>query len=170
MTKESRESHPEKILMVGNIEKRKYKLAFRLFKKFEKAFPAEIHIYGNILDKRLARKLDSFGFVRLMGFKKSIPYWEYQCLLHTSMIENLPISICESLFHKIPVIAFDVGGISEVVNKSNGLLVKAFELNTMVLSINEIVKHDIKFSFSDNDLNEYDWKLASDRYAGIFSL
>jgi glycosyltransferase involved in cell wall biosynthesis len=156
--------------MVGNIDKRKYNLAIPLFKKLGTDFASEIHIYGNILNKKMAERLDSFGFVRLMGFKESVPYWEYQCLLHTSIIENLPISICESLFHTVPVIAFDVGGINEVVNDSNGILIKPFELNNMRLSINQIVQRKIQFSFSDNDLIEYDWKLASSQYAELFSL
>ena len=45
---------------------------------------------------------------------------DWSILLSTT--EGLPISICESLSYGVPVIATDVGGISEIVNDSCGLL------------------------------------------------
>jgi len=167
MNKKNQNSSRNMILMVGNIEKRKYKLAYKIFRKLNIDFSAEIHIYGNILDESLSQKLNSFNFVRIMGFQKSIPYQNYQCLLHASLIENLPLSICESLYHLTPVIAFDVGGIHEIVNETNGLLIRPFEINTMVTSLNDVLQKRIEFSFEKNDLSEYDWGLASEEYTKI---
>jgi len=166
-TTKNQVSLPAKILMVGNIEKRKYKYACRLFRKIDRDFPAEIHIFGHILDRALSGKLESFGFVRIMDYQKSIPYENYRCLLHTSMIENLPLSICESLYYSIPVIAFNVGGIAEVVNETNGILIEPFDLDSMLLSIDQVIYNEVILSFKKNDLSEYDWKLASQKYADI---
>ncbi len=167
---ERQSSSANRILMVGNIEKRKYKLAYSLFKNFNLDFSSDVHIYGNILDKDLSRKLNSFKFIQIMGFQDSIPYQNYTCLVHTSMIENLPLSICESLFFLVPVIAFDVGGIHEIVNETNGLLIRPFDIKQMATSLYDVLQNRIKFSFENNDLSEYDWNLTSEKYFKILML
>jgi glycosyltransferase involved in cell wall biosynthesis len=159
-----------RILMVGNIDRRKYKMALRLFRNLKFDFPAEIHIYGNTLDKDLTRKLNSFDFVKIMGFRKVIAYQDYQCMLHTALIENLPIAICESLYFEIPVIAFDVGGIHEIVNETNGLLIPPFDINKMSEYLLKVLNHEIDFSFEDNVLTEFDWETASNKYLNILGL
>lgn len=152
------------ILMVGNIEMRKYQHACRLFKILRHDFNGQIHIYGNILDKRLAKRLSAYHFVELKGFVPVIPYSGYQCLLHTSFIENLPIALCEAVYHRIPVIAFDVGGISEVVHSQNGILVDPFDLRKMEESLLAILRNGKKFSFNTNHLKNFDWEVASTKY------
>jgi glycosyltransferase involved in cell wall biosynthesis len=161
------QSPTNRILMVGNIERRKYKLACLLFRKFDVNFHADIHIYGNILDKNLAEHLDSFRFVRLMKYQEFVPYENYQLFLHTSMIENLPLAICESLYFSVPVVAFDVGGISEVVNETNGILIQPFDLKKMHSSVHQIIGRNSTFSFKKNDLSDFDWKVATKKYAEI---
>ena len=152
------------ILMVGNIEKRKYRLACRLFRILGHDFSGRIHIYGNILDKRLAKRLNAYPFVELKGFVPVIPYDDYQCILHASFIENLPIALCEAIYHRIPVIAFNVGGISEVVNSTNGILVYPFDLMKMEKSLVATLKNSIEFSFDANQLEDLDWEVASTKY------
>jgi glycosyltransferase involved in cell wall biosynthesis len=46
-------------------------------------------------------------------------------LVHFSHYENLPCVVNEALCCGIPVISSDVGGISEIINETNGLLVEA---------------------------------------------
>lgn len=44
------------------------------------------------------------------------------CFVNTSLSEGIPVSIMEAISFGIPVIATDVGGTSEIVNSSNGIL------------------------------------------------
>lgn len=50
---------------------------------------------------------------------------EIDIFINTSSIEGLPVSIMEAMSFGIPVIATNVGGSSEIVNKSNGILLSA---------------------------------------------
>ena len=156
-----------KIIMVGNIDRRKYHIARRLFKSIDPDFKGEIDIYGHLINKDLAEKLNSFSFVNIKGFVPSIPYRSYNCLLHTSIIENLPIALCEAIIHHLPVVAFDVGGISEVVNPSNGILVPPFDVTRMKHSIDSILSGKQEFSFSNNDLANFNWDIAAREYLKI---
>jgi glycosyltransferase involved in cell wall biosynthesis len=81
-------------------------------------------------------------------FKRAIPYSEVAGQLQAaaafvlfSRFENLPCVILEALCCGLPVISSNVGGISEVIDKDNGLLVdpeNAEELaNAMQKMINE---------------------------------
>lgn len=59
----------------------------------------------------------------------------FDLFINVSRHEGLPVSIMEAMAHGIPVIAPDVGGISEIVNDgSNGILIKA-RLSDVVLKI-----------------------------------
>jgi glycosyltransferase involved in cell wall biosynthesis len=157
----------KKILMVGNIDKRKYQLAIKLFEKLGSDFEYQIHIFGRSIDKRVVDILDSYKFVTIMGFVQNIPYYAYNCLLHTSRIENLPLAICESVYCGTPVIAFNVGGISEVVKADNGILIDPFDFRQMKLSLRSILSGERGFSFRNNNLKNFDWELASADYLRI---
>ena len=127
----------------------------------------EIHIYGNILDNRLAKAIGSFDFVRIMGYQKVIPYKAYDAFLHTAMIENLPISICEALNNKVPVVAFNVGGINEVVSSENGILINPWKFDEMARSLDRVINKKVSFSFEDSMLDEFDWDQASNEYSRL---
>lgn len=46
-------------------------------------------------------------------------------LINLSTIEGVPVSIMEAFNCSIPVVATDVGGVSEIVDKKNGILISA---------------------------------------------
>ena len=58
-----------------------------------------------------------------------------------SNFENSPVVIAESLVCGKPVISSDVGGISELVNNENGLLVKAKDENALFNALNFMLDH-----------------------------
>ncbi|MGN1277354.1 MAG: glycosyltransferase [Floccifex sp.] len=71
----------------------------------------------------------------------------------TSIAENYPLTVIESLSCDTPVVAFDVGGIKDMINYTrNGFLVNRFDVEQMARDIFEIlhgkldlvVKKDIK--------------------------
>lgn len=56
-----------------------------------------------------------------------------------SYYEGVPISILEAMGYGKPIIATDVGGIPEVVNDDNGILIKPGDLNQLFDAINTLL-------------------------------
>ena len=72
--------------------------------------------------------------------------------INSSESEGLPISILEALSFGIPVIAPDIGGISEVIkNKSNGILLrKNHNYKDLLYAIEIFIDNDNKLLFKEN--------------------
>lgn len=155
------------VLMVGNVDSRKYKLALELFQLLkEKKQEVTIDIYGNVNDDELAQKLQSFQFVELKGYHIEVPYQNYRLLLHTSIIENLPIVFCEAIYYKIPIIAFDVGGSNElIVDSVNGLLVKHYDIQKMAAALYKLLTGQIDIKIDKAVLKKRSWKYAAQKYS-----
>lgn len=78
-----------------------------------------------LLENRI-RQMGLINQVFLLGFRRDALAWIHAADLFVlpSLIEGLPGVILESFMLKVPVVANDVGGISEVViNKQTGLLI-----------------------------------------------
>ncbi|HUS02238.1 MAG TPA: glycosyltransferase [Chitinophagaceae bacterium] len=78
----------------------------------------------------LAGQLNLIG--EFIEFKNEIPYEEVanemqlsNALVLFSRVENLPCVILEALCCGLPVVASEVGGINEVINDQNGILVES---------------------------------------------
>ena len=56
-----------------------------------------------------------------------------------SLAENFPNTICESLLCGTPVVAFNVGGIPELVNESNGKLATPFDTTELASAIRSVL-------------------------------
>lgn len=81
-------------------------------------------IYGNVENEKLFQlyhKLDVDFFINL------------------SDSEGIPVSIMEAMAFGIPVIARNVGGNSEIVNDSNGLLLNDSNANDIAANINNLI-------------------------------
>lgn len=156
------------LLMAGNIDDRKYKYAVDLFQILDaNGVTLSVDIYGHVIDDRIAQKLRSFPFVKLMGFAENIPYGNYLALIHTSMMENLSLVTCEALLSKLPVIAFGVGGLPEVINSTNGFLIKDHCVSDMAKIIDELISSSLSLSFEENPAESYSWDIAAKRYAEL---
>ncbi|MDN5212024.1 glycosyltransferase family 4 protein [Fulvivirgaceae bacterium BMA12] len=160
-----------KIIMLGNIDTRKFGLANELFEviqAFERPIPIEIHIYGKPKDFKIAEKIKRYNFVKLMGFSSDINFSPYDVFLSVSKMENLSIAVCEALANHTPVLAFDVGGLGEVVkNKKNGFLIEKFNICKMAATLEKMVLEPTAFQFTKDDLREYNWEIAAKRYKEI---
>lgn len=90
----------------------------------------ELRIGGNKMESELRKTIDDGGladFVKFEGWvsgekKIELLNWADVYIL-PSFNEGLPISILEAMSYRMPIISSPVGGIPEVVDKSNGLLV-----------------------------------------------
>ncbi len=93
------------------------------------------HIGDGILREQLEKeakdKLDKTIQYRFLGFLKNKDVIEYyknnytDIFINTSSSEGIPVSIMEAQSFGIPVIATNVGAVSEIVNNQNGFLVSS---------------------------------------------
>ena len=150
--------------MLGNIDKRKFHYAIKFFKLLNSKMTQglEIHIYGHPLNTSMTKVLNDYSFVSSMGFKNEIRFKEYDLLLSCSFIENLPISILEALQHRLPVLSFDIGGISELLeHERDGILVPPFDLAKMKEELINIISGKYEFTFPREKLKTFDWETSA---------
>jgi glycosyltransferase involved in cell wall biosynthesis len=57
----------------------------------------------------------------------------------SSNYENLPCVLIESLSCGVPVVSTNVGGISEIINTENGILVKPNDLSVLVNALKQMM-------------------------------
>jgi glycosyltransferase involved in cell wall biosynthesis len=91
----------------------------------EISFPVKTVFLGFINDATILRKA----------------YWSATVYVTTSHEENLPTTIMESLSCGVPVCAFEVGGIPEmIVQSKTGMLCKKLDVNAMSSQIIELLE------------------------------
>lgn len=106
----------------------------------------ELWLLGN-QDARLMAMADEMGLLNhTVFFKPAVPYAEVaqlmqqsSALLLFSRFENLPCVVLEALCCGMPVISSGVGGIPEVVNQSNGLLVPSEDETALAAAIQQMI-------------------------------
>ena len=64
---------------------------------------------------------------------------EANALLMFSRFENSPCSIIEALCCGLPVIATRVGGIPELINETNGMLVESLDNKGLIAAMGEMI-------------------------------
>jgi len=90
-----------------------------------------------------------------------------------SLQENLANSLIESLSCGIPVVAFDIGGNSDIVeHKKNGYLAKAIDSKDMAFGIEWILNNkkydDLSNSARQKVLNDFDSKVVVKQYVDLY--
>ncbi len=159
------------VLMAGNIDKRKYIKAIPMFKALSElgSNGIQIHIYGLVKDESIKEELDKFNFVEVKGFEDNIRYDAYDVLLNTSLVENLSLSVVDALANQTPVFSFDVGGIREVVNESNGRIITDFDIVRMAKSLIEFKNDQTNFLLDRTDFEEFDWEKSATKMLRIMN-
>jgi len=152
-----------RILMAGNIDHRKYAKAVEVFEELKEinSKGIQIDIFGHVHDEDLKNQIMEFDFVQYKGFVDEVSYDEYDLYLNTSLIENLSLSVVDSIANKTPVVSFAVGGIKEIINEKNGRVIEAFDTKSMALILQKIKKEDIFFQIDETELEQFDWKKSS---------
>lgn len=88
-----------------------------------------------------------------------------------SRIENLPNTAMESLSCGIPVVAFDIGGISDlVVHKMTGYLAKRFDCNDLAYGIKYVIDNAdrLKLAARDHILKQFSIEVIIPKYLSLY--
>lgn len=105
----------------------------------------------------MERLSDSLGLTNSVIFFKGLLEGTelvraYQQSLFTilfSNYENMPVVVSESFACGLPVIATHVGGLPEIVNKKNGILIEAGDEKALTLKMSEMLDSASAFSSED---------------------
>lgn len=138
------------IVHVGSFtrEKNHHRL-IEIFEKFLVIKPDSIlHLVGEgsirqdieklVLEKDLSRKVMFYGESQNpLGFIR-----DCNVLVLPSVVEGLPAVILEAMLQRTVVVAYNVGGISEILNNHTGYLVELHDENTFVQSLQEIASKE----------------------------
>lgn len=155
----------DRLMMVGNVDKRKYGYAVAVFKQVDPTRMPPVDIYGKIVDEKIATELRQYPFVHLQGQVDRIEFSQYTKFLCTSASENLPVSIVEALLQRVPVISFDVGGIKEVVTPTRGRVVARGDLT----AFEQALFANDTYSFAGDDLADtFNWDNSARKYYELF--
>jgi glycosyltransferase involved in cell wall biosynthesis len=88
---------------------------------------------------------------------------QFDLFINTSESEGVPVSIMEAMSYSIPVIAPDVGGISDIVNSENGVLLTSNpSIKEIVNSIKEIYYSTCYLDYRKNAFLMADNKFNAD--------
>ena len=94
-------------------------------------------------------------------------------LVMFSRYENLPCVILEALCCGLPVISTDVGGISEIINNSNGILIESEDKtalsNALEYMLDHLTQYDRKH-IADNATKKYNYKSVGQAINKIYEL
>ena len=109
------------------------------FARLKKDFPDSKLIFigeGELLDecKKLAKDLDIADSVLFEGYQKNVPLYLSisNLFLFTSLREGLPRVIVEAALMKVPVAAFEVEGIREVIEHNvSGVVVPQYDVDAL---------------------------------------
>jgi glycosyltransferase involved in cell wall biosynthesis len=94
--------------------------------------------------------------------------------VHPSTIDNLPNTVMEAMACGTPCVAFDIGGISDMIEHgTNGYLARPFEIEDFVAGITMLLEHDerrdaVSAMARQKVLKEFTADLAARRYASLY--
>lgn len=104
-----------------------------------KLFENEKHYNHTLLNIKLLGKLNSIEILQHM--------YDSQLFIHPSRIDNSPNSVCEAMMVGMPVIAFNVGGMSSMLNDDCGFLINLVDEKLLVDKILEIYSQHERLSY-----------------------
>lgn len=118
--------------------------AARLLK--ERGYDFELFMLGN-KNESLTALANKYGLLpEVVIYKNAVPYIEVPACIQNasafllfSRFENLPCVLLEALCCGLPVISSNVGGIAEVVNNENGILVESEDTEALANAMQKMM-------------------------------
>ena len=100
-------------------------------------------------EKEIKDLVNRLNLSNQVEFHGRIPAEELNVLLAKSFAsilfsnyENLPCVIVEAFASGVPFISTNVGGISEIINKERGILIKPQDIDGLVKAMNNVLEKD----------------------------
>lgn len=176
----SSNSQVEYLIHVGGFtfEKNHHRL-ITIFQALQKTYNINLWLVGDgTLRKQIEEQVEKAGLsdqVRFLGFQRDIfpLLMNAKALVMPSLIEGIPAVILEAMHCGIPVVAYDVGGIPEVVKKGEtGWLVKAADEPGFVRAVEEVLEGNeverIKENAKRMVVSEFDNKVIVNRFLEMY--
>lgn len=140
----------------------------------------EMCFVGPVLKENTALA-EQLGIVDHVSWKGTLSYKEVaacvhsaDALVHFSNYENLPCVINEALCCGLPVISSNVGGIAELIDSSNGVLITTGDVNALTAALENFLQQKINYNKTEiaakaaNQFNEeVIGKQLQDWYQGL---
>jgi glycosyltransferase involved in cell wall biosynthesis len=141
------------------------------FAQLKKDFPDSKLVFigeGELLEecKRLAKELHISEDVIFEGYQKNVPLYLSisNLFLFTSLREGLPRVVVEAALMKLPVAAFEVEGIREVIEHNvSGIIVPQYDVSALYEGAKRILADDVLASgFKEKAFRhvEHEWDAA----------
>jgi len=123
------------------------------------------------LRQTLARKVQKLNLTNLVRFfgarpHNEIPLWMNACDLFClpSLREGWPCVIMEALACGRPVVASRVGGVPEIVNKQNGYLVAAQDIDQLARGLEAVLQRRWNREEIRATSIGFSWKVSAEKY------
>ena len=121
----------------------------------EKGYHFELLMLGKT-DKSLITAAADLAIGDCVSFSAAVPYEEVavqmqqsSALVLFSWFESLPCVLLEALCCGLPVISTNVGGISEVIDSTNGSLVEAGNIEQLAVAMCELIDNNTQYNRKD---------------------
>jgi glycosyltransferase involved in cell wall biosynthesis len=171
------ESKPIVLSVAGDLdEQRKGGPILKKIIEETSAEDAQFLLIGNETSSRNihAEKVKSLGVID-DEITLQIAYSAADLLLHPAPIDNLPNTVSESMSSGTPVLAFDTGGLPEmVIHQKSGWLVKEINSESMIKELRAITKskdfENLRESTRNTASNLFDSKQIARQYLDHFNL
>ena len=144
----------------------------------DRGYDFELVMIGNT-DERLVAMTTELQLTDNVTFQPAIPYasvaLEMQrssALLLFSRFENLPCVLLEALCCGLPVVSSNVGGIEEVINDTNGLLVEIENVSALTESMISMMENYARYNRADiasRSIAVYNYEAVGRRLVDLYS-
>jgi glycosyltransferase involved in cell wall biosynthesis len=127
----------------------------------------------NVIEEQI-QQLELGNRVLVLGYRTDVMtiVANAHAFVLPSLIEGLPGVILEAMYCKTPVVAYDVGGISEVVrNNETGWLVKAGDEAGFVQAVSEVLDVDVTDVTNrayEIVVREFDNRVIAERFEEVY--
>lgn len=146
----------------------------------EMGYDFELLMIGNN-DKRLSEIAGKYGLSGSdVQFRSAIPYTEVasemqkaSVFLLFSRFENLPCVILEALCCGLPVISSKVGGIAEVLNEENGILVESEDTEQFAFAMKRMMDSSHLYNrelISEKAIEEFNYRTVGKQMSDQYNL
>lgn len=102
---------------------------------------------GRVSLQARANELGLDKSIQFVGFQENVSLYlqAMDIVLFTSLTEAFPLAVLEAMAAARPVVATDVGGVSEqIVEGETGMLVRALDVEGMTRAVSDLLVHEAK--------------------------